>query len=91
MMARESFKPGERGKSVHNKSTAWVQLDECEVTRVTERAVMIEYLHTTPKGSRTEVEVWVPRSVCHDGDTLVLGDREISVHRWFADKNDLPT
>jgi len=89
-MSRETFKPGERSRSGHNRSTEWVELDKCEVTRVTERAVMIEYPHTTPKGHRTDVEVWVPRSVCHDGDKLVLGDREISVYRWFADKNDLP-
>jgi hypothetical protein len=83
-MARESFRPGDRTKSGHNKATEWVALGKCEVIHMTDKAVLLE-MH--PSGE----ELWVPRSVCEGGTILDLGDTDVRVHRWFADKNDLPT
>lgn len=32
---------------------------------------------------------WIPRSVCDEGDILEIGDTDISVREWFADKEGL--
>ena len=82
-MARESYRRGARTQSGHDKGTEYVALSQCEVTVGTERAVMIEVRETGE-------ELWVPRSVCERGAELELGDTDVRVHRWFADKNDLP-
>lgn len=32
-------------------------------------------------------EVWIPRSVCIDGDTADEGDTDLIVAEWWLDKN----
>lgn len=34
-------------------------------------------------------EVWVPRSVCEDGDSLEKGDTDVRVEPWFAEKEGM--
>lgn len=34
-------------------------------------------------------EVWAPRSVCECGDELSVGDTDIVVQEWFAEKEGL--
>lgn len=58
-----------------------VTLDDVRVIRVTDRAVLL-----TQGDDR---EVWVPRSVCEDGDSLDVGDTDICVSRWFAEREEL--
>jgi hypothetical protein len=39
---------------------------------------------------KSKLGVWVPRSVCENGDELDIGDTDICVQRWFAEREDLP-
>ena len=60
-----------------------VTLDNVRVARVTPRAILLEIDKSKPG-------VWVPRSVCENGDELDIGDTDICVQRWFAEREDLP-
>ena len=51
------------------------------VVKTSEKAVLL----TIGNG----VEVWVPRSVCVDGDTIDKGDTDLVVQSWFAEKEGL--
>jgi len=53
---------------------------EAEITRATDRAVLIVY-----EGD----EVWVPRSVCLEGDSLSVGDTDLIVADWWLEKEGL--
>ena len=62
-------------------------LDDCEVVNTTDKAIQIAW-----EDERGELhERWLPRSMCEDGDTLDLGDTDISVAYWLCIKEDLPT
>lgn len=52
-----------------------------EVIRTTERAVLVR--------CPDKREVWVPRSVCLDGDMIEEGDTDLEVETWFAEKEGL--
>jgi hypothetical protein len=79
-----------RFQSRPRASDGFVPLNKCEVVRTTERAVLIVFDVKSPSGEEDEVELWVPRSVCEEGDGLDEGDKDIRVKRWFVEKNDLP-
>lgn len=34
-------------------------------------------------------EIWIPRSVCEDGDDLEEGDTSVVVRSWWADREGL--
>lgn len=53
---------------------------EAEIIRATDAAVLIDL------GDR---EVWVPRSVCLEGDMLDVGDTDLIVADWFIEKEGL--
>lgn len=53
---------------------------ECEVERVTEKAILIVY-----EGE----EYWVPRSVCLDGNEAAEGDTDLIVADWWLEKEGL--
>ncbi len=63
-----------------------VTLSDVKVVGVTEKAIKIRW--TQPDD--IEVEQWMPRSVCIDGDTLVVGDTDVVAATWFVEKEDLP-
>lgn len=50
------------------------------VVRTSEKAVLFRTEHA---------EVWVPRSVCVDGDLVNRGDTDLIVKSWFAEKEGL--
>lgn len=58
----------------------YVDLDGYQVAGITKLAVLVV------KGT---FAVWCPRSVCEDGDELTLGDTDIRVAEWFADREGL--
>lgn len=45
------------------------------------KAVLVRFNDLTEK--------WIPRSVCEDGDNLSVGDADVVVAEWFADKEGL--
>jgi len=53
---------------------------EAEITRATDAAVLVDL------GDR---EVWIPRSVCLEGDALDVGDTDLIVADWFIEKEGL--
>jgi len=53
---------------------------EAEIIRATDRAVLIVY---------EDAEVWVPRSVCLEGDSLSVGDTDLIVADWWLEKEGL--
>lgn len=53
---------------------------EAEITRTTNAAVLVDF------GDR---EVWIPRSVCLEGDALEEGDTDLNVADWFLEKEGL--
>lgn len=53
---------------------------EAEITRTTDSAVLVDL---------DDRELWVPRSVCLEGDALDVGDTDIIVAAWFAEKEGL--
>lgn len=60
----------------------YVDLDGYRVARTTAKAVLL---------AKGDFEVWVPRSVCEDGDELDMGDTDICVAEWFAEREGLDT
>lgn len=61
---------------------------ECEVAHKTEKAVCIHY---EPPGEVLDIEeCWVPLSVCEAPDTIEKGDEELTVAKWYADREGLP-
>lgn len=57
-------------------------LDDVDsVIRTTRDAVLVRF--------KDLKQVWIPRSVCQDGDTLKEGDTDIMVAEWFAEKEGL--
>lgn len=53
---------------------------EAEITRATDAAVLVEL---------EDREVWIPRSVCLEGDALDVGDTDLLVADWFLEKEGL--
>ena len=53
---------------------------EVEITRATDAAVLVEL---------DDREVWIPRSVCLEGDALDVGDTDLIVADWFLEKEGL--
>lgn len=51
------------------------------VMRLTEKAVLFE---VEENGSPREH--WIPKSQIEEGDSVSMGDTEIEVTEWFADK-----
>jgi hypothetical protein len=51
------------------------------VKLVTTRAVLIQY-----DGLR---EIWIPRSVIENGDTIAKDDEDVVVQEWFAEREGL--
>lgn len=60
--------------------TAWTSLDGYIVIKCSEMAVLID---------NGKDQTWVPRSVIMDGDALDDGATDITVLRWFADREGL--
>lgn len=49
-------------------------------------------IDTSPKAvlvRHDDVERWVPRSVIVDGESIVEGDTDISVHAWWAEQEGI--
>jgi hypothetical protein len=62
---------------------AYVTLDKVtNVCGATQNAVRVRFDNMEEK--------WIPRSLCEDGDQLDMGDRDVVVQQWFADKEGLP-
>lgn len=57
------------------------ELDGSVVLRISRRAVLV----------RTDDldEIWIPKSVCIDGDDIEEGDQDISVRSWWAEQEGL--
>lgn len=53
---------------------------EAEIIRATDAAVLVDF-----EGR----EVWIPRSVCLEGDALDVGDTDMIVADWFLEKEGL--
>lgn len=53
---------------------------EAEIIRATDAAVLVDL------GDR---EIWIPRSVCLEGDALDVGDTDLIVADWFAKQEGL--
>lgn len=60
----------------------WVHLENCDVVRLTERAVLVKYDGAT---------VWLPLSQIDDPDRLEEGDKGItvSITEWLANEKGL--
>lgn len=56
-------------------------LVDCVVTRVTEKAALLEL--------NDGREVWVPRSCIEDGEDTAVFDKDVAVAEWFVDKEGL--
>lgn len=54
---------------------------EGEVIRATEKAVLLRH----EDGS----EVWIPRSVCVDGEAIEKGDTDVVVSTWWLEQEGL--
>lgn len=63
-------------------SRRFVTLDGYTVVRATEDAVCI---------SKADVDTWIPRSACTDGDQLDKGDTDLIVAEWLAIRENLDT
>jgi hypothetical protein len=57
------------------------ELDGSVVIRITARAVLVRKDDLS--------ELWIPWSVCIDGDELTEGDENISVRSWWAEQEGL--
>ena len=57
------------------------ELSGSSVIRTTQKAVLVRLDDLT--------EIWIPRSVCLDGDDIVDGDEDISVQAWWAEQEDI--
>lgn len=73
---------------------AHVTLDNYIVTAETRLAIGVMKTRRNAAGVLEKLAAsadphWIPRSVCDDGGTLEVGDTDISVHEWFADKEGL--
>jgi hypothetical protein len=60
-------------------------LDGYVVKHGTDGAVLV----CKADGSDNGEGEWLPRSTCDDGDGLGVGDTDISVQRWIAEKKGL--
>jgi hypothetical protein len=60
----------------------WVHLESCNVKRVTDKAMLVEY---------QDAEVWLPLSQVSEADQYEEGDTDvtISVTEWIAAQKDL--
>ena len=58
------------------------------VTVETDKAVLIE-LDVEEYGEMNAREIWVPRSVCEDGDHVGTDDTSAQVAKWWLEKNGL--
>ncbi len=48
----------------------WVHLEDCEVLKETEKAILIRY---------DDEEIWLPRSQVSEGDKYTAGDKGVTV------------
>ena len=62
----------------------FVTLDGYTVRRVTEKAIGI-----TKTNQPLDELIWLPRSLCEEGDRLEQGDTDISVKEFKAQELDL--
>ncbi|WP_048647528.1 hypothetical protein [Nitratireductor soli] len=53
---------------------------EAEITRATDAAVLVDL---------DDQEIWIPRSVCLEGDTLDVGDTDLIVADWWLEQEGL--
>jgi hypothetical protein len=61
---------------------ATITLDKVEgIIAATQKAVLVRF--------KNQEETWIPRSVCDDGSELEIGDTDIVVQTWFAEKEGL--
>lgn len=64
-----------------------------EVVRTTEKAVLFRFPddNMTLPGvkPRGDVDRWIPRACCQDGDALEEGDTDISIAAWFCDQEGI--
>jgi hypothetical protein len=58
-----------------------VTLDGYRVRHVTVKAICIVKGDNEP--------IWLPRSLCQDGDLIGIGDFDIIVEEWLADDREL--
>lgn len=52
------------------------------IIRTTDRAILLRL-------ESNDEEVWIPRSVCINGDVLDEGDTDPDVEEWFVRKENL--
>lgn len=62
----------------------WATLDGYVVARTTEKAVAV-----AKAKAPAEDWTWLPRAMCMDGDTLAIGDTDISIRESMADEKGL--
>ena len=62
----------------------WVTLSGYHIVHATDRAVLLEPCDTPGAG-----QTWIPRSHILDGDTLAVGDTDIAVKSWIAEREGL--
>ena len=72
--------------AIRQRKPEHVQLRDVEVVAVTEKAVKIAW----KQPDDTEVEQWMPRSVCMEGADLKVGDTDVVAATWFVEKEELP-
>lgn len=71
-------------------SNEFVTLDGYVVVAQTRLAIGIaKTAKSAAAPSPSDVATWVPRSVCDDGEAIGVGDTDMSVREWFADKEGL--
>lgn len=57
-----------------------------DVVRTSEKAVLLDTMNL----SGEEVQVWIPRSLITDGESVEVGlKQDLEVASWFLDKQEL--
>lgn len=62
------------------------------VMHMTDKAILLRIdgqFQKTADGERVPRELWVPRSVIEDGDSIKPDDMDFHVRSWFAEQEDL--
>jgi len=63
---------------------AYIALDAVDcIVKATAKAVLVRF------STAGRADVWIPRSVCEDGDALEEGDTDVVVQEWFAEREGM--
>jgi hypothetical protein len=68
-----------------NMDDEYVTLDGYTVRLLTAKAIGVSHSTDTPFADYT----WIPRSQVEDGDVIEVGETDICVKAWFAEKEGL--